>query len=153
MEAAASPMTSPDTDSDADPEITQTVATLVGAGFVKVSDDLTGSFDDRIVELVRGNVRIQIVRDRGRHLLTVYTPIDGIYRGYGEWLSCARHEKPDLVVGSLSDEVRSLVQHLPKLEALLLTVDPAALRDCLRAANRWRREQANRQRTKPRSDR
>jgi hypothetical protein len=71
MEAAASPMTSPDTDSDADPEITQTVATLVGAGFVKVSDDLTGSFDDRIVELVRGIVRIQIVRDRGRHLLEV----------------------------------------------------------------------------------
>jgi hypothetical protein len=143
-------MTSPDT--DVDPEIDHGVATLVSVGFVKVSDDLTGSFDDRIIELVRENVRVQIVRDRGRHLLTVYTPIDGIYRGYGDWLSCARRERPDLTVGSLTDEVNSLVQHLPKLEALLLTVDPAALLDCLRAANRWRREEANRQRMKPRSD-
>src|SRR5258706_16480324 len=141
MEVLASAMTP----RDADPEINAAVARLTEAGFVRTSDDLTGAFDDRIVELVRENVRIQMVRDRGRRLLTVYTPIDGIYRGYGDWLSCARHEKPDLVVGSLTDEVSSLVQHLPKLEALLLTVDPAALLDCLRAANRWRREEANHQ--------
>jgi hypothetical protein len=135
-------MTSPD--ADADPEIDEAVASLTGAGFARTSDDLTGSFDDRIVEFVRGNVRIQVLRDQGRRLLTVYTPIDGLYRGYGDWVSCVTGEKPELVVGSLRDEVRSLIRHLPKLEAMLASLDPEALRDCLRAANRWRRDEVKR---------
>jgi hypothetical protein len=139
-------MTSPD--ADADPEIDQAVARLAEAGFARTSDDLTGSFDERIVEFVRGNVRVQVMSDRGRRLITVYTPVDGIYRGYGDWLPCATGEKPHLIVGSLSDEVSSLLRHLPKLEAMLSTMDPAGLRDCLQAANRSRREEADRHRMK-----
>ena len=133
------------TGTDADPEIEEAAARLADAGFLKTSDVATGSFDDRVLDFVRGSVQIQSLRDRGRRILAVQTPADGIYRGYGDWLSCVTGEKPDLVVWPLVDEVRSLVQHLPRLEKMLGSVDPSTLRECLQATNRWRREERKRQ--------
>ncbi|HEX5824721.1 MAG TPA: hypothetical protein VFY18_09720 [Candidatus Limnocylindrales bacterium] len=132
------------TTSNTDAELADAVGRLRGAGFEQVSDQRGVAFDNRTIELVRGPIRVQLDRERGRLFLLIMTPVEGTFRDFGVWASCIDRQNPDLEPRTLRDDVASFVARLHELEILVATVEPDTLLDCLKAAGRWRFEERRR---------